>query len=158
MKHINNSWLKTGFVDEPMDANFDFKSEILKLKNEKNVLIMAHYYQNDEIQDIADVIGDSLALAQKAVDTSADIIMICGVQFMGETAKLLNPGKKVLISDLNATGTIWYLSSPTGIWTELSQFNDFYAVYNYGNYLMYGYENTPNLETFKIQLSDWIYS
>lgn len=102
MKHINNSWLKTGFVDEPMEANFDFKSEILKLKNEKNVLIMAHYYQNDEIQDIADVIGDSLALAQKAVDTSADIIMLCGVQFMGETAKLLNPGKKVLIPDLNA--------------------------------------------------------
>ncbi len=102
MKHINNSWLKTGFVEEPIDANLDFKAEILKLKNEKNVLIMAHYYQNDEIQDIADVIGDSLALAQKAVDTNADIILLCGVQFMGETAKLLNPGKKVLIPDLNA--------------------------------------------------------
>ncbi|MGV8828435.1 MAG: quinolinate synthase NadA [Breznakibacter sp.] len=102
MNSINNSWLKTGFVTEPLNENIDFKNEILKLKSEKNVLIMAHYYQNDEIQDIADIIGDSLALAQKAVNTNADIILLCGVQFMGETAKLLNPGKKVLIPDLNA--------------------------------------------------------
>ena len=102
MKEINNSWLKTGFINEPIDDKLDLKSEILNLKNDKNVLIMAHYYQNNDIQDIADVIGDSLALAQKAVDTKADIILLCGVQFMGETAKLLNPNKKVLIPDFNA--------------------------------------------------------
>ncbi len=102
MNEINNSWLKTGFVSEAIDDHLDLKAEIFKLKKDKNVLIMAHYYQTNDIQDIADVIGDSLALAQKAVNTSADIILLCGVQFMGETAKLLNPNKKVLIPDLNA--------------------------------------------------------
>ena len=102
MNEINNSWLKTGFVNEAIDDHLDLKAEIFKLKKDKNVLIMAHYYQTNDIQDIADVIGDSLALAQKAVNTSADIILLCGVQFMGETAKLLNPNKKVLIPDLNA--------------------------------------------------------
>lgn len=102
MNHLNNSWLKSGYVTEPVSEGLNFKEEIFKLKEEKNVLIMAHYYQNSEIQDIADVIGDSLALAQKAVDTKADVILLCGVQFMGETAKLLNPNKKVLIPDLNA--------------------------------------------------------
>jgi quinolinate synthase len=77
-------------------------SEIKRLKQEKNAVIMAHYYQMGDIQDIADVIGDSLALAQKAAKTEADIIVLCGVHFMGETAKILSPTKKVLVPDMNA--------------------------------------------------------
>ena len=80
----------------------EFISEINRLKNEKNAVIMAHYYQNDDIQDIADFIGDSLALAQQAAKTDAEILVICGVNFMGETAKILSPDKKVLIPDLEA--------------------------------------------------------
>ena len=77
-------------------------SEINRLKKEKNAVIMAHYYQMGDIQDIADVIGDSLALAQQAAKTDADIIVLCGVHFMGETAKILSPQKKVLVPDLEA--------------------------------------------------------
>ena len=80
----------------------ELRHEIARLKKEKNALIMAHYYQRDEIQEIADFIGDSLALARKAAETDADIIVMCGVHFMGETAKILCPDKKVLVPDLNA--------------------------------------------------------
>ena len=76
--------------------------EINRLKKEKNAVIMAHYYQTADIQDIADVVGDSLALAQWAAKTDADVIVLCGVHFMGETAKILSPQKKVLIPDANA--------------------------------------------------------
>ena len=79
-----------------------FISEINRLKKEKNAVIMAHYYQMGDIQDIADHVGDSLALAQWAAKTDADIIVLCGVHFMGETAKILSPTKKVLVPDLNA--------------------------------------------------------
>lgn len=78
------------------------RSEIERLKKEKNALIMAHYYTRDEIQEIADFIGDSLALARQAAKTDADVIVMCGVHFMGETAKILCPGKKVLIPDMAA--------------------------------------------------------
>lgn len=84
-----------------MDKN-QLVSAINQLKRQKNAVIMAHYYQDDDIQDIADVIGDSLALAQEAAKTEADIIVLCGVHFMGETAKLICPDKKVLIPDVNA--------------------------------------------------------
>ena len=80
----------------------ELKEKIIKLKKEKNALIMAHYYQRDEIQEIADFIGDSLALAREAAKTDADIIVMCGVHFMGETAKILCPDKKVLIPDTEA--------------------------------------------------------
>ena len=76
--------------------------EINRLKKEKNAVIMAHYYQTGDIQDIADIVGDSLALAQWAEKTDADIIVLCGVHFMGETAKILSPEKKVLIPDMEA--------------------------------------------------------
>lgn len=80
----------------------ELRSEILRLKKEKNALIMAHYYQRDEIQKIADFIGDSLALARQAAGTDASIIVMCGVHFMGETAKILCPDKKVLVPDMAA--------------------------------------------------------
>ena len=80
----------------------NYVEEIKKLKAEKNAVIMAHYYQSADIQDIADYIGDSLALAQWAAKTDADIIVMCGVHFMGETAKILSPNKKVLVPDMNA--------------------------------------------------------
>ena len=82
--------------------NTELISEIKRLKKEKNAMILAHYYQIGEIQDIADIVGDSLALAQKAAQTDASILVVCGVHFMGETAKILYPDKKVLVPDLNA--------------------------------------------------------
>lgn len=84
------------------ERNISLREEIERLKKEKNALIMAHYYTRDEIQNIADFIGDSLALARKASETDADIIVMCGVHFMGETAKILCPGKKVLVPDTEA--------------------------------------------------------
>ena len=81
----------------------DLKTEIRRLAKEKNAVIMAHYYVNGEVQDIADFLGDSLALAQQAAKTDVDIIVLCGVHFMGETAAILCPDKKVLVPDMNAT-------------------------------------------------------
>ena len=95
-------WLKKGFADESVDKSIDLKAAIDSLRKEKNAVILAHYYQTGDIQDIADYVGDSLALAQWAAKTEADIIVLCGVHFMGETAKILCPDKKVLIPDLNA--------------------------------------------------------
>ncbi len=80
----------------------DYITEIKRLKREKNAIILAHYYQTDDIQDIADFVGDSLALSQKAASNNADIILFAGVKFMAETAKILSPEKKVLLPDMNA--------------------------------------------------------
>jgi quinolinate synthase len=87
-----------------MDTNskYDYISEIKRMKSEKNAIILAHYYQTGDIQDIADFIGDSLALSQKAADNEADIILFAGVKFMAETAKILAPEKKILLPDMNA--------------------------------------------------------
>lgn len=102
MTDIINSWLKQGYADEDINSSVDLVAEIEKLKKDKNAIVMSHYYQDGSIQDIADIIGDSLALAQKAVNIDADIILLAGVNFMGETVKILNPNKKVLVPDLNA--------------------------------------------------------
>lgn len=99
---VKNEWIEKGYVDEPVEEGIDLKKEIRRLCKEKNAVLLAHYYTPGEVQECADFIGDSLALARQAAKTDADIIVMCGVHFMAETCKLLSPEKKVLTPDLNA--------------------------------------------------------
>lgn len=125
-------WLKRGYVTEPIPQSVDLKAEIKKLCKEKNAVILGHFYQSDEIQEIADFIGDSLALAQWAAKTDADIIIMCGVYFMGETAKILCPDKKVLIPDLN-TGCSLADSCPAEEFTKFVNAHPGHTVVSYVN-------------------------
>ena len=95
-------WKEKGFIDEPIEEGIDLKKEIRRMCEEKNAIILAHYYTVGEIQDVADFVGDSLALARKAAETDAKIMVMCGVHFMAETCKILSPDKLVLVPDLNA--------------------------------------------------------
>ena len=99
---FDNEIAKVGYLSRSVPEGIDLKEAILKMKAEKNAYILAHYYVSDEIQSIADFVGDSLALAQASKKANADIIVFCGVHFMAETAKILNPNTKVLLPDLNA--------------------------------------------------------
>ena len=99
---VKQEWKEKGFIDEPVAEGTDLKAEIRRMCEEKDAIILAHYYTQGEIQDIADFIGDSLALARKAANTDAKIIVMCGVHFMAETCKILSPEKLVLAPDLNA--------------------------------------------------------
>jgi quinolinate synthase len=121
-----------GFLDVEVDPTLDLFAEIERLKKEKNAIILAHYYQEPDIQDVADYIGDSLGLAQKARDTDADIILFAGVHFMAETAKILNPGKKVILPDLKA-GCSLSDSAPPEVFAKWKQ--------NYPDHLVVTYIN-----------------
>jgi quinolinate synthase len=124
--------LKKGFVDVELDAQLDLFAEIERLKQNKHAIILAHYYQEPDIQDVADYIGDSLGLAQKAEQTDAEIIVFAGVHFMAETAKILNPSKKVLLPDLNA-GCSLADSAPADLFKAFKAKNPDHLVVSYIN-------------------------
>lgn len=123
---------KCGFVDLPVSAEIDLVAEIKRLKNEKNAVILGHYYITPELQDISDFLGDSLALAQQAEKTDADIILFVGVHFMAETAKILNPGKKVIVPDMKA-GCSLADSTPGDAFAEFVQRHPGHVVVSYIN-------------------------
>ncbi|MEG1579839.1 MAG: quinolinate synthase NadA [Bacteroidaceae bacterium] len=129
---MKDSWIKKGFAEEPIPENIDLKTEIRKLCEEKNAVILAHYYTAGEIQDIADFVGDSLALAQQAAKTKAAIIVMCGVHFMGETNKILCPQKKVLLPDANATCSLAE-SCPAKDFSDFVKAHPGYKVISYVN-------------------------
>lgn len=125
--------VEKGYIDAPVPPEVkDLKEEIARLKKEKKAVIMAHYYQKGEIQDLADYIGDSLALAQKAAQTDAEIIVMCGVHFMGETAKILCPDRKVLIPDMTA-GCSLADSCPAEEYAEFIKAHPDHTVISYVN-------------------------
>ncbi len=124
--------VKNGFLDLEIDPELDLFAEIQKLKKEKNAVLLAHYYQETDIQDVADYIGDSLGLAQQAKQTTADTIVFAGVHFMAETAKILNPSKKVLLPDLKA-GCSLADSAPTALFKAFKEKNPDHIVVSYIN-------------------------
>jgi len=121
-----------GWLDLPVDPSLDLFVEIERLKKEKNAVVLAHYYQESDIQDAADYIGDSLGLAQEAAKTKADIIVFAGVHFMAETAKILNPEKKVLLPDLKA-GCSLADSAPTPLFKAFREKHPDHLVISYIN-------------------------
>jgi quinolinate synthase len=123
---------ENGFVDIVLNKDIDLIKEISKLRQEKNAVILGHYYITPELQELSDFTGDSLALAQEAQKTNADIIVFVGVHFMAETAKILNPGKKVLIPDLNA-GCSLADSTPARPFEEFKKAHPGYKVISYIN-------------------------
>jgi quinolinate synthase len=123
---------KNGFLDIELDPTLDLFAEIEKLKKEKNAILLAHYYQEPDIQDVADYIGDSLGLAQQAEKTKADMIVFAGVHFMAETAKILNPPKKVVIPDLKA-GCSLSDSCPPPLFKKFKEQHSDHVVVSYIN-------------------------
>ena len=123
---------ENGYLNLDVDPSLDLFEEIEKLKKEKNAIILAHFYQEPDIQDIADYIGDSLGLAQKAQSTDADMIVFAGVHFMAETAKILNPTKKVLLPDLNA-GCSLADSAPRDLFKAFKEKHSDHLVISYIN-------------------------
>ena len=123
---------RKGWLDLPVDPSLDLFQEIEKLKKDKNAVLLAHYYQDADIQDVADFIGDSLGLAQEAARTKADMIVFAGVHFMAETAKILNPGKKVLLPDLKA-GCSLADSAPADLFKKFREDHPDHLVISYIN-------------------------
>ena len=123
---------QNGFLGIDLDPELDLFSEIERLKKEKNAVVLAHYYQEPDIQDVADYIGDSLGLAQEAQKTSADMIVFAGVHFMAETAKILNPAKKVVIPDLKA-GCSLSDSCPPALFKKFKEQHPEHIVVSYIN-------------------------
>ena len=121
-----------GFLDVEIDVHLDLFAEIERLKREKNAIILAHFYQEPDIQDVADFLGDSLGLAQKAQSTTADMIVFAGVHFMAETAKILNPSKKVLLPDLKA-GCSLADSAPVDLFRAFKKKHPDHVVISYIN-------------------------
>ena len=99
---VNKEWIDKGCIDEPVEQGLNLKQEIRRMCKEKDAIILAHYYTVGKIQEIADFVGDSLALARKAAETDAKVMVMCGVHFMAETCKLLSPEKTVICPDLTA--------------------------------------------------------
>ena len=123
---------KRGFLDIDLDPTMDLFAAIERLKKEKNAVVLAHYYQEPDIQDVADYIGDSLGLAQQAEQTTADMIVFAGVHFMAETAKILNPSKKVVIPDLKA-GCSLSDSCPPALFKKFKELHPDHKVVSYIN-------------------------
>ncbi|HEY9048427.1 MAG TPA: quinolinate synthase NadA [Ohtaekwangia sp.] len=121
-----------GFLDIPVDKQTNLVEAINRLRKEKNAVILAHYYQTPDIQDIADYVGDSLGLSQQAAATTADMIVFAGVHFMGETAKILNPDKKVLLPDLKA-GCSLAESAPADLFRKFKEAHPDHIVITYIN-------------------------
>ncbi|MVT07131.1 quinolinate synthase NadA [Chitinophaga tropicalis] len=127
-----NEIQKKGYLDLPVDVRLDLFAEIERLKKEKNAIVLAHYYQEPDIQDVADYIGDSLGLSQQAAKTDADIIVFAGVHFMAETAKILSPQKKVLLPDLKA-GCSLADSAPPELFRKFKEKHPDHLVISYIN-------------------------
>ena len=132
MDLARNNVVEKGFLDIEIDVHLDLFAEIDRLKKEKNAIVLAHYYQEPDIQDVADYIGDSLGLAQKAQSTDADMIVFAGVHFMAETAKILNPTKKVVLPDLKA-GCSLADSAPANLFKAFKDKHPDHVVVSYIN-------------------------